>query len=132
MIPFTTFSELAIGDKFYTSLSSDIKHVWIKKYPTRAVMNITEFSSGFRPNEVVVPIEDYKAHALNLKREPIISTQSQSSNKSPDDIFEWPSGEWCFRSDAYEMNHLSDDYKVHLTGSKTWKYILEFELSGGA
>lgn len=31
---------------------------------------------------------------------------------SPLDIFIWPCGTWCFREDAGEYAHLSDDYRV--------------------
>jgi hypothetical protein len=31
---------------------------------------------------------------------------------SPDDIFLWPDGTQCYRSEAHGMQHMSDDYRV--------------------
>lgn len=31
---------------------------------------------------------------------------------SPDDILRWPDGTWCYRSELWGMQHMSDDYEV--------------------
>ena len=33
------------------------------------------------------------------------------------DIFLWPDGTWCFREDAGEYSHISDDFRVLPEGS---------------
>ena len=39
----------------------------------------------------------------------------QSADKQTlemDDIFVWGCGTWCYRYEAWEMDHMSDDYEV--------------------
>lgn len=30
----------------------------------------------------------------------------------PSDVFVWPCGTWCFREDAHEFTHKSDDFLI--------------------
>lgn len=45
-------------------------------------------------------------------------------NASPDDIFVWSDGTWCFREDLEEMSHMSDDYLVVREGSQEYDSFL--------
>lgn len=37
------------------------------------------------------------------------------------DVFLWPDGTWCFRHDALEYAHMSDDYRVIPEDSDEWE-----------
>jgi hypothetical protein len=37
---------------------------------------------------------------------------------------EWADGTWCFRTELYEMNHMSDDYIVIPAFTLDWEVFL--------
>lgn len=39
---------------------------------------------------------------------------------SPDDVFLWPEGTWCYRTELDEMGHMSDDHLLLRAGSPAW------------
>lgn len=52
-----------------------------------------------------------------------------SVNKaSPNDIFVWSDGTWCYREDYWEMTHMSDDFYVLFENNWDWE---EFILARG-
>lgn len=45
---------------------------------------------------------------------------------SPDDVMLWPDGTWCYRSNLWEMTHMSDDYVTIKDGTDEWQdFLLE-------
>lgn len=43
---------------------------------------------------------------------------AQLNDSSPDDIFVWADGTWCYRSDYSDFGHMSDDFKVVKEGAQ--------------
>ena len=41
-----------------------------------------------------------------------------------EDIFVWPSGEWCYRYEKDEFTHTSDDYSLVVFGTKEYDTFL--------
>lgn len=48
-----------------------------------------------------------------------------SANKaSPEDVFVWPDGTWCFRGEYWEMPAMFDDFYVLFENSEKWEAFL--------
>lgn len=43
-----------------------------------------------------------------------------------EDVFVWPDGTWCYRHEASEFSHMSDDYYVLYMGTQEWQDFLIF------
>lgn len=43
---------------------------------------------------------------------------AQLNDSSPDDIFVWADGTWCYRSDYSDFGHMSDDFEVVKEGTQ--------------
>lgn len=42
-----------------------------------------------------------------------------------EDILLWPDGAWCYRHEASEMAHRSDDYRVVPFDTPEWRALAE-------
>lgn len=42
------------------------------------------------------------------------------SSPSNDDVFIWPCGTWCYRSELSEFTHKSDDFRLVKSLSAEW------------
>ena len=56
--------------------------------------------------------------------------KQKSDNKTVDleDVFVWPNGTWCYRYEAYEMTHKSDDFVVIHFGEVQYERFFEKEV----
>lgn len=53
-----------------------------------------------------------------------MSTTYNTMN-DPDDVFRWPDGVWCYRTELDEYGHKSDDYELIKFGSSEWDRLHE-------
>lgn len=49
----------------------------------------------------------------------------QIQETSEEDIHEWPDGTWCYRFEAPDFTHMSDDYVTYPVGSPDWTRVQE-------